>query len=97
VSDLGLNIAPTLLDQLTDDVAAKVLAGMATAAPTTAPGRITLTKAEAAEALGVSVDHLERHVLAEVKVIRSGRLRLIPVAELDAWIARNAARLGEWR
>ena len=55
-------------------------------------GRLALSKPEAAEALGVSVDTLERHVLGELRVVRRGRLVLIPVRELEAWLERNAAR-----
>lgn len=57
--------------------------------------RIALTKPEAARALGVSVDHLERHVLPGLRVIRSGhgqrRLVLIPVRELERWADEQAA------
>jgi excisionase family DNA binding protein len=52
---------------------------------------VTLTRHEAADALGVSVDHFERHVLSELRVIRSGRLVLVPVAELRRWAERAAA------
>ncbi len=45
-------------------------------------GRLALSKPEAAEALGVSVDTLERHVLGELRVVRRGRLVLVPVASL---------------
>jgi excisionase family DNA binding protein len=55
--------------------------------------RVTLTREEAAEALGMSVDHLERHVLRDLRVIRSGRLVLISVRELEAWADRNAELL----
>lgn len=60
-------------------------------------GRLTLTKAEAAEALGMSVDHLERHVLPDLRIVRSSRLRLVPVAELERWISENASRALEAR
>jgi excisionase family DNA binding protein len=58
---------------------------------TTVP-RVALTKPEAAESLGVSVDHLERHVLPDLRVIRTGRLVRIPLAELERWATENAAR-----
>lgn len=54
--------------------------------------RITLTASEAADALGMSVDSLERFVLPEVRVIRRGRLRLLPVAELERWAEAHAER-----
>lgn len=47
--------------------------------------RVALSKPEAADALGVSVDHLERHILPELRVIRSGRRVLIRVGELHRW------------
>jgi hypothetical protein len=53
--------------------------------------RVTLTKREAANALGVSVDHLERHVLPDLRVIRSGRLLLIGVRELERWASDHEA------
>jgi excisionase family DNA binding protein len=54
--------------------------------------RLALSKTEAAEALGVSVDFLEQHVMHELRIVRRGRRRLIPVTELDHWIERNAHR-----
>ena len=44
-------------------------------------------------ALGVSVDFLEDHVLAELRVVRVGRRVLIPVAELERWLAEHGERL----
>jgi excisionase family DNA binding protein len=55
------------------------------------PPRLALTKPEAAEALGVSLDSLERYVMAELRVVRRGRLVLIPVSELQRWLDRSAA------
>jgi excisionase family DNA binding protein len=52
--------------------------------------RLALSKAEAADALGVSVDFLEQHVLPELRVVRRGRRRLIPAGELERWLDRNA-------
>jgi len=58
--------------------------------------RLALSKTEAADALGVSVDFLEQHVLHELKIVRRGRRRLIPLSELQRWIDLNAQRtLGE--
>lgn len=59
--------------------------------------RLSLNKQEAAACLGVSVDSFERHVQPDLRVIRRGRLRLFPVAELERWIAENAERpLERW-
>jgi excisionase family DNA binding protein len=54
--------------------------------------RLALSKAEAALALGVSVDFLEEHVMHELRVVRRGRRRLIPITELQNWLDRGAAR-----
>ena len=54
--------------------------------------RIALRPAEAAHALSVSRDFFEEHVLPDLRVIRRGRLLLIPVSELARWCDRNAAR-----
>jgi excisionase family DNA binding protein len=55
--------------------------------------RLALSKAEAAEALGVSVDFLEDHVLPELRVVRVGRRRLIAVSELKRWLAEHGERV----
>jgi excisionase family DNA binding protein len=54
--------------------------------------RLAITKAEAADALGVSVDFLEDHVMRELRVVRRGRRLLIPVDELARWLERNSQR-----
>jgi len=53
---------------------------------------IALSKPEAAAALSMSVDSFERHVMADVRCVRRGRLRLFPVAELERWANDNAER-----
>lgn len=53
--------------------------------------RVALTRAEAAGALGISVDSFERYVQPEVRVIRRGRMRLIPLGDLERWADDNAA------
>jgi excisionase family DNA binding protein len=54
--------------------------------------RLALRPGEAAHALSVSRDFFEEHVLPELRVVRRGRLVLIPVSELQRWCERNAAR-----
>ncbi len=54
--------------------------------------RVTLSRAEAAAALGVSVDSFERYVQPHLQVIRAGRLRLVPVSELERWATATAER-----
>lgn len=45
----------------------------------------------AADALGVSVDFLEEHVMHELRIVRRGRRRLIPVREPERWLDANAS------
>jgi excisionase family DNA binding protein len=52
--------------------------------------RITLSIDEAASALGVSRDHLERHILRDLRIVYSGRRRLIPLRELERWAEHQA-------
>lgn len=54
--------------------------------------RLALTRAEAAASIGISVDAFENHVQGELRLIRRGRLRLVPVRELERWLEANAAR-----
>jgi hypothetical protein len=54
--------------------------------------RIALTREEAAAALGMSLDSFERHVQPELRLIRRGRLRLVPVTELQRWADDAAER-----
>ena len=53
--------------------------------------RVTLTRPEAAAALGISVDSFERHVQPDLRLIRRGRIRLVPLAELERWAERSAS------
>ena len=59
--------------------------------------RYTLTRREAAASLGVSINHFERKVQPELKVVLSGQLILIPVAELERWVQRHAHQLTQMR
>jgi hypothetical protein len=62
-----------------------------------ARGRLALSKAEAAEALGCSVDFLDEHVLPELRVVRRGRRVFVAVRELERWLERSAALTLEGR
>ena len=77
---------------------------MATRAATTQPApprtqparrgahiRLALSPDEAAAALGVSRDFFDEHVMIELRVVRRGRRRLVPLRELEAWIDREAS------
>lgn len=52
--------------------------------------RIALTPSEAAAAIGVGPDFFDANVAPQLRLIRRGRKRLIPVRELERWVAENA-------
>ena len=54
--------------------------------------RIALTRAEAAEALGVGLTTFKKKIAPELRVIREGKVRLYPVAELERWADERAER-----
>jgi hypothetical protein len=100
---LTLTIPPELVSALAEAVAIRLAEQLP--APSKPPlqesngnGRLAVSKAEAAEMLGMSVDSFERHVLGELRTARprgpngEGRLRLIPVSELQNWLERHSAR-----
>ncbi len=62
---------------------------MAKKLPASIP-RIALTPPEAAAAIGVGPDFFDVNVAPQLRLIRRGRKRLVPVAELERWVAENA-------
>ena len=54
--------------------------------------RTALTRDEAAASLGMSLDSFERHVQPSIRLVRLGRLRLVPITELEAWVEAHAER-----
>ena len=52
--------------------------------------RLALTREEAAASLGMSLDSFERHVQPSLRMIRRGRLRLVPIVELERWAEQEA-------
>jgi excisionase family DNA binding protein len=54
--------------------------------------RLALSRAEAAAALGVSVDFFDQHLRHEIRAVRRGRRRLYPVRELERWLDAAATR-----
>jgi hypothetical protein len=52
--------------------------------------RLALTRAEAAQALGMGVTSFEQYVQPEVRCIRRGSLRLFLPDDLARWAAQNA-------
>lgn len=51
---------------------------------------VTVDRETAAGMLGMSIAHFERHVQPHLRLVRSGRLRLVPVKELQAWAEKHA-------
>lgn len=56
--------------------------------------RLAFNQQEAAEALGISVDHFERHVKADLPVVYAGSLRLYPRKMLEQWLDERVDRGG---
>ncbi len=54
--------------------------------------RLALSREEAAAAIGMSLDSFERHVQPTLRLIRLGRMRLVPISELGRWLDDNAQR-----
>jgi hypothetical protein len=52
--------------------------------------RIALTREEAAASIGVSLDSFERYVQPHLRMVREGRLRLVPVVELERVVVELA-------
>ena len=55
---------------------------------------LALSVEQACEALGVSWDIWRAHIEPDVRLVRVGRRKLIPVSELQAWLDRHAESLG---
>jgi hypothetical protein len=62
---------------------------MAKKLPASVP-RIALTPSEAAAAIGVGPDFFDANVAPQLRLIRSGRKRLVPVRELERWVSESA-------
>jgi excisionase family DNA binding protein len=54
--------------------------------------RLALSREEAATAIGMSLDSFERHVQPTLRMVRVGRLRLVPISELDRWLSEHSQR-----
>ena len=67
------------------------VAAMRIRSPKESPRRLAYSPEEAAEALGVSRSFFYEHILWDVRVVRVGRKRLIPIKELETWLDRHAA------
>lgn len=56
--------------------------------------RLAYSRKQAAEALGMSLRHFQRHVQPHLRCVYSGQLRLYPRSELERWIAENSCEGG---
>jgi hypothetical protein len=45
---------------------------------------------EAAKAVGMSESSFKRHVQPELRIVRRGNLRIIPIREIEKWLEGNA-------
>jgi hypothetical protein len=56
--------------------------------------RLALSIEESCESIGVGWDLWNEHIAPEIKTVRVGRRKLVPVSELQRWLDQNAHRLG---
>jgi len=54
--------------------------------------RLALSREEAAASVGMSLDSFERHVQPTLRLVRLGRMRLVPIRELERWLDEHAQR-----
>jgi hypothetical protein len=54
---------------------------------------IAVAREDAAIALGMKLTSFEKYVQPHIKMIRRGKLRLVPVTELERWAHENAERV----
>jgi DNA-directed RNA polymerase subunit RPC12/RpoP len=54
--------------------------------------RFLLTRREAADALGMSLSHFQRHVQPHLRCVYCGQLRLYRPRDLAGWAERQACR-----
>lgn len=54
--------------------------------------RLALNVTEACEALGVSWDTWQRYVMPDMRIVRIGSRKVVPVTELQRWLDDNAER-----
>lgn len=58
---------------------------------------LAVSPERAAAMLGIARSTFYASVLGELRVVRLGRRRLIPIAELERWLEQNAERPGRIR
>jgi excisionase family DNA binding protein len=62
---------------------------MSAAVKPTTPA-LALSVEQACQALGVSWDTWRAHIEPEIRLVRLGRRKLVPVAELERWLTDHA-------
>jgi hypothetical protein len=53
---------------------------------------LALSTSEAAASIGVSPDYFTAYIAADLRWVRRGRKKLVAIAEIERWLAENAAR-----
>ena len=64
---------------------------------TSAVPRLALNVKEACAALGICWDVWREHVEPDIRLVRIGSRKLVPIAELERWLAANAESVLERR
>jgi hypothetical protein len=59
------------------------------------PPHLALRLGAAAGALGVSHDHFRKHIAPELRIVRRGRVQIVPITELQRWMNEHASYLIE--
>ncbi len=59
--------------------------------------RLLITRLEAAERLGMSLSHFQRHVQPHLRCVYSGQLRLYRPSELERWAEEAACEPAQRR
>ena len=78
-------------EPLADPAALAGLISVAARTVATRPPVLALRVQQAAQALGVSEDYFAKQIAPDLRMVRDGRLKLVPVRELEAWLDRHAA------
>lgn len=55
--------------------------------------KLLFSRQEAADRLSMSLDTFERRVQPHLALVPCGRLRLVPVAEVERWVAEATVKL----
>jgi excisionase family DNA binding protein len=54
--------------------------------------RLALSPDEAAQSLGVSRDYFDQYIVGELRIVRRGGRKLIPISELEKWLTNASSR-----